>query len=169
MTAGPPRFEARNRTAIAGWAFIGLWLGFLLLMTGVIARDGPHPSQPADLQYGAIALFWLIGIPVAGHLLSQPCTRLVVAADGSASMVRRSAFGREVEAFPAGAIAAIDIRRGKDDDGDLLFRTLIVAADGRERLIGEGPVEADQQARAAQLRAALGLPGSLLAESAPPA
>ena len=146
--------DIRNRMAVAGWVFMATWLAFLVAMTWVLTRDGPHPSQPAWVQQGAIALFWLVGIPLAGHLLAEPCTRLVVAPDGSASLHRRSLLTRKVETFPPGSLA-VEVRPGKDGEGDPIWRTLILAADGRERLVQEGPAREEQDALATRLRAAL--------------
>lgn len=163
MTAAPP-VEIRNRLAIAGWVFMALWLGILGLLSWVLHRDGPHPGQPADLQYAVFGLFWLVGIPGTAYAWAQPCTRFAVDAGGGVTIARRSLFAREVETFPPGSIAAVAVREARNDEGDLIARTFVIAADGRERLADEGPVPA-QQALAARLRAALGL----LAESGPPA
>ena len=165
MSAAGPVIDLRSRTAIAGWVFMALWLGALAAMTWVLHRDGPHPSQPADLQYGVIGVFWLVGIPAGLHLLAQPCTRFVVAPDGTLTIARRSLFGRETETFPPGSIAGVEVRAAKDDDGDRIFRTVVIAADGRERLAREALDEAAGEVLAARLRTALGL----LAESAPAA
>lgn len=147
--------EIRYRAAIAGWIFIAIWMAILIAFTFVLHRDGPHPTQPAELQYGAIALFWLVGIPVAGHLWAQPCTRFSVAADGSLTIASRSVFGCGAEIFPPGTIARVETRPAKDDDGDPIFRTVVVASDGRERLAREGRDLAAEAELAAQLRAAL--------------
>jgi hypothetical protein len=157
MATPAPTFEIHNRIAIAGWVFMLAWLGLLALFTWLMVRDGPHPSQPAWLQQGVLALFWLVGIPVAGHLFSLPMTRLSVDASGTAALVRRTPFGREVETWPPGTIAGIEVRAGKDDEGDPYWRTFLRGADGRERLIREGRLPEDQQAIAARLRAALRL------------
>jgi hypothetical protein len=152
-----PALEVRNRMAAFGWGFMAIWLGMLVLFTFIMGRDGPHPSQPALLQQGVLAVFWIVGLTVAGHVLSQPCTSLSVAADGTATLARRTPLRREVETWPPGAIAAIEVRAGKDDEGDPYWRTLLVARDGAERLIREGRDPDDQRALAARLRAALGL------------
>jgi hypothetical protein len=149
--------EIRNRMAMAGWVFMLVWLAMLLAFTWLMARDGPSPSQPPLLQHGALALFWLVGIGAGGHIFSLPCTRLSVAADGSARLRRWTLFGREDEPFPPGAIAAVEVRSDKDSDGDPYFRTVLVATDGRERVVREGHDPDDQRALAARLRQALGL------------
>lgn len=154
---GTTPFEIRNRTAAVGWGFMVVWLGLLIAFTTLMARDGPHPSQPAWLQQGALAVFWLIGLPAAGYVLSLPCTALRVGADGDLSLTRRTPFGREIETWPAGGVAAVEVRAGRDSEGDPYWRTMIVGRDGRERLIREGRVPAEQEALAARLRAALGL------------
>jgi hypothetical protein len=164
MPSAAPPIDIRNRMAAAGWAFMAVWLGMLVLFTWILARDGAHPSQPAWVQHGAIAFFWLIGIAAAGHLFAQPCTRLRVGAEGHVELVRRTPFGRQVERFAPGAIAAIEVRAGRDDEGDPYWRTFLVARDGRERLVSEGRLPEEEQALAARLRAAL-----LLAESGAPA
>ena len=168
MPGAAPRLEFTNRLAIAGWVFMGLWLGVLALMTWVLHRDGPHPSQPAWLQHGAIWLFWLIGIPAAAGVFAEPITRLRIGADGGVTITRRSLFGRQEERHPPGSIAAVEVRQAKDSDGDITFRTTLVARDGRERLVREGPDATVQEALAQRLRAPLGLPPAL-AESSPTA
>lgn len=60
------------RSAIAGWVFMGAWMGVLALFPWILKRDGPHPSQPAELQYGVIALFWPVRIPVSAQMLAAP-------------------------------------------------------------------------------------------------
>jgi hypothetical protein len=157
MATPAPTVEIHNRIAIAGWVFMLAWLGLLALFTWLMVRDGPHPSQPAWLQQGVLAVFWLAGIPVAGHLFSVPVTRLSVDASGTAALVRRTLFGREVETWPPGTIAAIEVRAGRDDEGDPYWRTVLRGADGRERLIREGRLPEDQQALATRLRNALRL------------
>ncbi len=62
-----------------------------------------------------------------------------------------------MERWPAGGIAAVEVRAGKDEEGDPYWRTMMVGRDGRERLIREGRVPAEQEALAERLRAALGL------------
>ncbi len=94
----------RDRSAIAGWVFMALWMGLLALFTWILNRDGPHPSQPAELQHGVIALFWLVGIPVSATMLAAPCLRLVVDAAGGVAIHRRSVLTREVETFAPGTI-----------------------------------------------------------------
>lgn len=152
-----PAFEVRNRMAAVGWGFMAVWLGMLALFTFIMGRDGPHPSQPALLQQGALAGFWIIGLAVAGHVLAKPCIRLSVDAGGTATLVRRTPFGREIETWPPGAIAAIEVRAGKDDEGDPTWHTVLRTADGRERMVREGRDPDDQRATAARLRAALRL------------
>lgn len=150
-------FEVRNRIAIAAWVFMAVWLSFLLIFTWLMLRDGPHPSQPAALQQGVLALFWLFGIGGSAHVFALPCTRFAVAADGSARLGRWSPLARETEHFPPGSIAAVELRRGRDSDGDPYFRATLVAADGRERVIREGH-DADQQREVIErVRRALGL------------
>jgi hypothetical protein len=157
MATPAPLIEIRSRIAIAAWVFVAIWLGMLVLFTWLMARDGPHPSQPAWMQQGALALFWLVGLPAAAHAFALPCTRLRVAADGAVELVRRTAFGREVEAWPPGGITTVEVRAGKDDEGDPYWRTFLLAHDGRERMVREGRLPDEQQALAARLRAALGL------------
>jgi hypothetical protein len=127
-----------------------------------MARDGPHPSQPVWLQHGALALFWLVGLPAAGYLLSRPVTRVRVAPDGTAVLRRRTPFGREEEHFPAGIIIGVEVREEKDSDGDPYWRTVLVSADGRERVVREGHHAPDQHALAVRLRGALALAESHL-------
>jgi hypothetical protein len=160
-----PVIEIRNRAAVAGWVFMAIWMGMLGIFTWIMARDGPHPSQPAWVQHGAIAIFWFVGIPVTAHLLAQPVTRFVLHADRSAAIHRRSVLTREVEAFPPGSLAAVECRQGKDDEGDPVWSVFIVARDGRECLVREGRLREDEEAAARRLRAGLGL----LAESPPSA
>lgn len=83
-------FEIRNRSAAAGWGFMLVWLTMLILFTWLMARDGPHPSQPAWLQQAGLALFWLVGLPAAAYLFSLPCTALRIGTDGAVSLIRRT-------------------------------------------------------------------------------
>lgn len=162
--AAQTALDIRNRLALAGWIFMSIWFGMLILFSWIMARDGPHPSQPVELQKGAIAIFWIFGLAAGGHIFSLPVTRLRVRADGTASLSRRSMFRREVEDFPPGSLSAVEIRADRDSDGDPYWRTVIVAVDGRERTVREGHHRPDQEEIAARLRAALPL-----AESPPPA
>jgi hypothetical protein len=150
-------FEIRNRMALFGWGFMVVWLAMLVAFTWIMARDGPHPSQPAWVQQGALALFWIVGLPASGYVFSLPCTRLRVDAAGSVVLTRRTPFAREVETYAPGSLAAIEVRAGKDGEGDPYWETFIIARDGRERMIREGRVPAEQEALAARLREALGL------------
>jgi hypothetical protein len=152
-----PDLLIRNRIALFGWGFMAVWLLMLGLFTWLMARDGPHPSQPAWLQQGALALFWLVGLPAAAHVFSLPCTALRVTSGGAASLTRRTPFGREVETWPPGGIAAVEVRAGTDDEGDPCWRTMIVGADGAARMIREGRAPEEQVALASRLRAALDL------------
>jgi hypothetical protein len=156
--AAPAAFETRNRIALFGWGFMAVWLAMLGAFTWILARDGPHPGQAAWLQQVALVLFWLVGLPAAAHLFAQPCTRLRVTPDGAVTLDRRSLFARETERFAPGGIHAVMVRADTDSDGDPYWRTLLVAADGRERVIAEGHDEAAQAALAGRLRRALGLP-----------
>ncbi len=149
------RIDIRNRVALAGWLFMGLWLAMLVLMTWVMLRDGPHPSQPAWVQYGALAAFWIIGIPAAAHLFGLPCTRFRVWSDGHATLTRHSLLNREVETYGPGEIADVEVREGRDEDGDRHWRVMLVARDGRVRLLREGPYPAEQEVLADHLRSAL--------------
>ncbi|MBP0463289.1 hypothetical protein J5Y09_05150 [Roseomonas sp. PWR1] len=162
--AAQTALDIRNRIALVGWIFMATWFGMVMLFTWLMARDGPHPSQPAELQKGAIAIFWIIGLAAGGHVFSLPVTRFRVGADGTATLSSRTPFGRKVETFPAGSIRAVEVRADRDSDGDPYWRTVLVAKDGRERTIREGHHRPDQQEIAARLRAALPL-----AESPPAA
>ncbi|HWT10860.1 MAG TPA: hypothetical protein VN329_16945 [Roseomonas sp.] len=157
MTRPRPCLDIANRSVIAAWVFMAIWIGFLIAMTWVLHRDGPHPSQPAWVQQGAIGLFWLVGLPVTLQACAEPVTRLRVYPDRSATITRRSLLTRKEERYPPGSISAVELRQGKDSDGDPVFRATLVAADGRERLIREGPDAADQDAVVQRARAALGL------------
>ncbi len=162
--AAQTALDIRNHMALAGWIFMSIWFGMLILFSWIMARDGPHPSQPAELRKGAIAIFWIVGLAAGGHVFSLPVTRLRVARDGAATLSSRTPFGRRVEAFPPGSLRAVEIRADRDSDGDPYWRTVLVATDGRERTIREGHHRPDQEEIAARLRAALPL-----AESHPPA
>ena len=80
MTQPRAPVEIANRLAIAGWVFMAIWMGFLALMTWVLHRDGPHPSQPGWLQQGAIALFWLVGQGGYGIQMAPALARFAAAA-----------------------------------------------------------------------------------------
>lgn len=152
-----PIFEIRNRMAAFGWGFMAVWLGMVALFTFIMGRDGPHPSQPALLQHAVLAAFWVFGLAATAHVMSKPCTHLSVAADGTATLVRRTPLRREAETWPPGAVAAIEVRTETDDEGDPYWRSFLVARDGAEHLIREGRDPEEQRALAARLRAALGL------------
>ena len=158
-------FVLRDRSAIAAWVFIAIWMGVLALITVVMTRHGPHLSQPAELQYGVLAVFWLVGIPASAQMLASPCRRLEVDRAGGVTIHRRSPLTREVETFPSGSVS-VELRPGRDDEGDTVWRITLVARDGRERLARAGRVREDEEAIAERLRAALTGP---LAESNPPA
>lgn len=149
------RIDIRNRMALAGWLFMGLWLAMLVLMTWVMLRDGPHPSQPAWVQYAALAVFWIIGAPAAAHLFSLPCTRFRVWPDGHATLTRHSLLAREVETYGPGEVADVEVREGRDEDGDRHWRVMLVARDGRVRLLREGLYPTEQEELADHLRSAL--------------
>lgn len=155
---GQPR-EIRNRAADCGWGFMAVWRAVLAAFTWIMARDGPHPSRPAWLHHGALALFWLLGLPAAGHFRSRPCTRLRIGPGGAAALARRTPFRREDESWPGGGIAAVQVRAGRDDEGDPYRRIVLVGRHGRERMIRDGRAPEEQEALAARLRAALGLGG----------
>lgn len=154
MTAAP--FEIGNRTAAVGWGFMAVFLGMTALFTWIMGRDGPHPSQPGWLQHGVIGLFWIVGVVVAAQVTSIPCTRLRILADGSAVLIRRWPLRRQEERFRRAEIAGVEMRRGRDSDGDPYFTTVLLLRDGREELVREGHDEAGQQMLATRLRAALG-------------
>lgn len=154
--APPTPLIIHDRTAIAGWVFMGIWMGMLALFTWIMERDGPSPSQPADLQYAVLGVFWLVGIPVTARTFAMPVSRLCISADGAVLIHRRSLWTREVERYAAGSIAAVEVRPARDSEGDPTFRTMLVAADGRERLIREGADAAAQETIAMRVRAALG-------------
>lgn len=157
MTEPTAPMEITNRLAMAAWIFMAIWMGFVVLMTWVLHHDGPHPSQPAWLQQGAMAVFWLIGLPATLQAFAEPITRFRIGADGGATLTRRSLLWREEEQYPPGSIAAVEVREGRDGEGDPIFRSVLVAVDGRERLIREGPDLAVQEGLARQARTALGL------------
>ena len=160
----PPAFEIRNRVPVFGWGFMAVWLGMVALFTFVMGRDGPDPSQPAVLQHAVLAAFWVFGLAATPHVMSKPCTRLSVASDGTATLMRRTPLRREVETWPPGAIAAVAVRAATDVEGGPYCYSVLVARGGAEHLIHEGRDPEEERALAASLRAAL-----RLAESAPPA
>lgn len=104
---------------------------------------------------------------VAGHLPAQPCTRPAAAQDGAVRLHCRSLPAWEAQVFPPGGLT-VEVRLGKEGKGDPIRRTLVLAADGHERQVREGPAQEEQDALAARLRAAL-WPGVTLAESGPAA
>ncbi len=151
-----PIVEVRNRTPAFGWGFMAFFLGMVGAFTWIMGTDGPHPSQPALLQHGALGLFWIVGVIVAAHLGSIPCTRLRVLPGGAVVLSSRWPMRRQEERFARDAIAAVEVRRDRDSDGDPYFRTVLTLRDGRTETVREGHDEAEQQALAARLTAALG-------------
>lgn len=106
MSTRDQALEIRNRTPAFGWGLMAVWLAMLALCTSILLRDGPHPSQPAWIQHGALALFWLIGLPAAGYAFSRPCTVLRVGADGREHLVREGRAQAEQQALAARLRAA---------------------------------------------------------------
>jgi hypothetical protein len=151
----PGAIEIRNRSALFGWFFVAVVLALAARQTWNTASDGLNAGQ---------YVFWALAIWVAWWVFSTPVTCLRVAPDGGARFVSRRLFDRTVEDFPPGSIAAIYVRFEKDSNETPYWRCMLVAADGRERMIDEDSHAAPQYALAARLRAALAL-----AESAPPA
>jgi hypothetical protein len=95
--------------------------------------------------------FWVVGVAVAGQLLSIPVTRLTETPDGGLRLVSRTPLRRRVEHFPPGAIADIRLARDKDSDGDPYWRVELVLTDGSRRTIREGHDEAGLAALAGHL------------------
>jgi len=151
----PGAIEIRNRSALAVWSFMAVFLALAARQTWNTASDGLNPVQ---YVFGATAIW------PAWWVFSKPVTCLRVAPDGRARFVSRRLFDRTVEDFPPGSIAAIYVRFEKDSEGTPYWRCMLVAADGRERMIDEDTFAAPQYALAERLRKALAL-----AESAPPA
>lgn len=148
--------EIRNRVPAFGWGLMAAFLGMTATFTWILGRDGPDRAQPGWLQHGALGLFWIVGVTLAAHLTSIPCTRLRVLPGGAAVLTRRWPLRRQEERISRADITGVEVRRGRDSDGDPYFTTLLLLRDGREAMVREGHDEAMQQALATRLKAVLG-------------
>jgi hypothetical protein len=122
-------FELKNNMAMAGWVFMTIWLGMLLLFTWLFVREGGFHQFNPLVETGIMLMFWLFGLGGAGYLFSVPRVRLSVS-NGTVEVRERWMLRGRVERFPASGLSA-RVVDGKDDEGDPYFRLEIALPSGR--------------------------------------
>ncbi|MFO1495495.1 MAG: hypothetical protein U1F26_12660 [Lysobacterales bacterium] len=122
--------EFHNRSALALWVFMALWMAMLCAFSWLMVRDGPPAAQPT-LSVVVLAMFWLAGVPLTRHLFAKPL--IFVRAGSRRRLWIRRRWLLRVEERQIGAQVPVhaQVIRDTDSDGDPYFRVrLSIAGDG---------------------------------------
>lgn len=121
---------ASDKTAIAGWIFMAIWLSFLCLFTWLFIRDGGFHQFAPPLEAGILLLFWLFGIAGARHMFGTPIVTLCL--DGVVFVLReRWLRGHRESRFEVTDESRPAIRKIKDSEGDDRYLLEVRTAEGR--------------------------------------
>lgn len=142
--------EFRNRSALALWVFMALWMGMLCMFTWLMIRDGPPVAQPT-LSVVVLGMFWLAGVPVTMQLLAKPLIS-VRAGSRRRLWIRRRWLLRSDER-QIGAHVPVDaqIVHDVDSDGDPYFRVRLHIEGDADLDLWEGHDLAQAEAQLARL------------------
>lgn len=131
-----------------------IWLGMLCAFTWIMLRDGPPPQQP-QLSVAALALFWLVGIPVAAQIFAKPIVHVRARGRGRVSIRKRYLIGSVEQEISLRGTEEIRVVESKDSDGDPYFHARLRIDGGGELDIWEGHDRALAEAAVARFRQAL--------------
>lgn len=128
----------RNRKAAFLWGFMAVWLGMLIVFTGLFLRDGVPAGQSLPLFVGVLAVFWIGGLGAAAHVLTQPLIEVRVVATGEVQVRRRYPWRVVERRYPRGAPRRATLVEGRDSDNDPYFRARLDLPEGDHVDLWEG-------------------------------
>lgn len=141
----------RNRLAVAGWAFMAIWIGVLCLFTWIaFVRDQSVPGLDPPAMAAVFGLFWLFGLGGLAHCVSTACITIVIR-QGQVTVRERFPLRVADETFEVTRLAAPTVIETRDGDGEPYFRGELVTPSGRTIVFSEGNDEADVEAACARL------------------
>lgn len=151
------RLEFRNNLAIAGWVFMAIWTGILCLFTYIFMRDGGFRQYDPAFEWATLGLFWLFGLGGCSYFFGTPRYRVIVA--GGQVTVREAWLMRKsTETFPLADLAAPELLREKDSEGDPYFRCRIKTPLGHPIIVSESNDEETVISACRKLSEAMGKP-----------
>lgn len=107
----------KNRTPIAGWVFMTIWMTFLVLMTYVFIRDGGFRQFHIQWEITLLAAFWIFGLAGASFLFAIPITSLEISSDKIA-LTEIWILKKEIHHLQKSAIKDLYIKTTLNSDGD---------------------------------------------------
>ncbi|WP_133500436.1 hypothetical protein [Cognatilysobacter terrigena] len=107
-----------NRIATFVWGMAAAWNGMLMVMTGVLLRDGVR--SPWTIA-AVMALFWVAGVAFAVFASRQACTRTTLFHDGGLHVRQRFPLRVAEQRFDARDRPQASVVEGSDSDGDAYF------------------------------------------------
>jgi len=144
-----------NRTAVFGWVFMLVWLGFLSLFTGLLARDGSFENLSAFWSWTIIAVFWLFGFGFSFHLFRLPITSLRIQLH-ELVVRRRWLWKLQEQRFTRNDRPTLKFEETTDSEGDPYFKLSLSLNDQQLFVVSEGhhraSVEQAQATLAQKLR-----------------
>ena len=142
---------ATDRSAVAGWVFMAIWLGILLLFTYFFIRDGGFRQFAPPLELGVMMLFWLFGLGGAGYFLAIPMVALSIAPGGIFVLQERTLRARRVTRFAISDASRPRLRKTRDSEGDDYFRIEVVLPERRRVGVGGANDLGDAETRLAEM------------------
>lgn len=130
------QLEFRNNIAIAGWAFMALWVGLLILFTTIFFTKGGFGQYDPVIEWGVLCLVWLFGLGGCKAFFGTARVRLRIA-NGQVTVREAWLFRRSTETFPVKAMSEPRFLRERDSDGDPYFRCRLTTPSGRSVTVSE--------------------------------
>ena len=75
-----------DRSAIAGWVFMGIWFLFLTMFTYMFLRDGGTGQMDYEFEAVIFLVFWAVGLAGGSHCYSIPIVKITKADAGIKSV-----------------------------------------------------------------------------------
>ncbi len=150
MTATRPPAPLTNRSALAGWVFMAIWIGMLVVFTRLFVREGGFHQFSRDIEIAIMVLFWLGGVAGAVHVFAQPLVR--VARDGDTLIVtERWPLSSRRHRLSAGTAPQARVAAERDSDGDTYYACRLTLPGGQMVDVFRSPVQAEAEAALARL------------------
>ena len=153
MNATTQKPDFQHRTAIAGWIFMTIWLGMLVMFTYLFMRDGGFHQFDYPIEVGIMLLFWMAGLAGASASFESPMTTIWVR-DGHVEISEIRPFRQDRIRVPIGEVAPPVIKKTPDSDGET-FTCLFDVPGGRTITLGMFNYIEDAEKQLSEFNAAL--------------
>ncbi len=150
MTATRPHAPIANRSALAGWVFMAIWVAMLVIFTWLFIREGGFHQFSRGIELAIMAVFWLGGLAGVAHVLSAPLIRVERIGD-DLTVTERWLFSSRRHRLPSGTPPPATVIAERDSEGDTYYACRLTLPDGHPVDVFRSPVRAEAEDALARL------------------